>query len=307
MKQQIRIFIGSGLSLLLAACGATPKEKAHDAADLQTPVEITFAGHKDMASYIDLNASSAYLEKSNIKASINGYLRDMKVKMGDAVNSGQVLFSLVTKEAQAIGNTINRLDPAFKFSGVSNIRAAQNGFITMLNHQKGDYVQEGETLAVLSNKSSLVFLLDVPYAMRQNMISNTSVLLTLPDGEKLNGLVAAPLATVDSVAQTQRFIIRVSPTHAIPENLVAGARLINLFHSNAVTLPKSAVLSNETEDEFWVMKLSNDSTAVKVLVKKGMDDGKEIEILNPIFSPNDRFVLIGNYGLADTAKIKIKK
>ncbi|MCX2453401.1 HlyD family efflux transporter periplasmic adaptor subunit [Pedobacter sp. PLR] len=293
-----------GLSLLLAACGSPAKETEPD---LQTPVEITLAKHSDMASYVDLNASATYLEKSYIKASINGYLRDIKVTMGDVVNSGQVLFILVTKEAQAIGNSINRLDPAFKFSGTSNIRAAQTGFITMVNHQKGDYVTEGETLAVLSNKSSLVFLLDVPYAMRQNVVNNAAVVLTLPDGEKLNGTIGSALATVDSVAQTQRFMIRVAPGHAIPENLVAVARLVNLFHPNAVTLPKAALLSNETEDEFWVMKLSNDSTALKVLVKKGIDDGKQVEILTPIFVSNDRFVLAGNYGLPDTAKVKIKR
>lgn len=294
------------LGLLLSACGTTPKESAQEVPDLQTPVQVTLAGHHDMVSYVDLNASATYLEKSNIKASINGYLRDMKVKMGDVVNSGQVLFSLVTKEAQAIGNSINRLDPGFKFSGTSNIRAAQTGFITMVNHQKGDYVTEGETLAVLSNKSSLVFLLDVPYAMRQTLVNNAAVMLTLPDGEKLKGTIAAPLAAVDSIAQTQRFIIRVNPLHAIPENLVAVARVINVAHPNALTLPKSALLSNETEDEFWVMKLINDSTAVKVIVKKGIDDGKQIEILSPAFSSNDRFVLTGNYGLADTAKVKIK-
>lgn len=307
MKKLINILAASSLGFLLAACGTPSKEAAQDAPESQTPVQVTLAGHADMVSYVDLNASATYLEKSNIKASINGYLREMKVKMGDVVNSGQVLFSLVTKEAQAIGNSINRLDPGFKFSGTSNIRAAQTGFITMLNHQKGDYVTEGETLAVLSNKSSLVFLLDVPYAMRQNVVNSAVVVLTLPDGEKLNGTIGAPLASVDSVAQTQRFVIRVAPSHAIPENLVAVARVISVAHPNAVTLPKAAVLSNETEDEFWVMKMSNDSTAVKVLVKKGIDDGKQVEILAPDFRSDDRFVLVGNYGLTDTASVKIKK
>ncbi|WP_316752550.1 efflux RND transporter periplasmic adaptor subunit [Pedobacter gandavensis] len=305
MKNALKVTIALGLCLLWSACGGTPAKDA--APDLQTPVEVTLAGHGDMATYVDLNARSSYLEKSYIKASINGYLRNVNIKMGDAVNSGRVLFSLVTKEAEAIGNSINRLDPAFKFSGTSNIRASQTGFITMVNHQKGDYVTEGETLAVLSNKSSLVFLLDVPYAMRQNVVNNAAVVLTLPDGAKLTGTIGSALATVDSVAQTQRFMIRVAPAYAIPENLVAVARLVSLSHPNAVTLPKAAVLSNETEDEFWVMKLRNDSTAVRVVVKKGIDDGKQVEILSPLFVSNDRFVVAGNYGLPDTAKVKIKK
>lgn len=307
MNNLIKIIGASGLSLLLTACGTPAKENNLNVQEQQTPVEITLPERQDMVSYVDLNASAVYLEKSYIKASINGYLREMKVKMGDVVNSGQVLFSLVTKEAQAIGNSINQLDPAFKFSGTSNIRAAKTGFITMLNHQKGDYVTEGEVLAVLSNKNSLVFLLDVPYAMRQSLLNKAAVALTLPDGEQLSGTIGSPLASVDSVSQTQRFIIHVAPAHAIPENLVAIARIVNLLHSNALTLPKAALLSNETEDEFWVMKLSNDSTAVKVLVKKGIDNGKQVEILAPAFAATDRFVKVGNYGLADTAKVKIKK
>ncbi|WP_222943798.1 HlyD family efflux transporter periplasmic adaptor subunit [Pedobacter sp. N36a] len=303
----IKNIAAAGFSLLLAACGTPAKDHSLDTLEQRATVEITPPKRQDMASYVDFNASSSYLEKSYIKASINGYLKDMKVKMGDVVYSGQVLFSLVTKEAQAIGNSINQLDPAFKFSGTSHIRAAVPGFIMLLSHQKGDYVSEGEVLAVLSNKNSLVFLLDAPYAMRQSLVNNAAVALTLPDGEQLAGTIGVPLASVDSVAQTQRFIIHVSPDHAIPENLVALVRIVNLYHPNALTLPKAAVLSNETEDEFWVMKLNNDSTAVKVVVEKGIDDGRQVEILAPAFAANDRFVLSGNYGLADTAKVKIKR
>ncbi len=35
-----------------------------------------------------------------------------------------------------------------------------------------------------------------------------------------------------------------------------------------LVLPKQAVLGNETQTEFWVMKLINDSTAVKVINKQ---------------------------------------
>ena len=53
------------------------------------------------------------------------------------------------------------------------------------------------------------------------------------------------------------------------------------------------------------MKLINDSTAVKVLVKKGIETIDKIEITAPVFSLSDRIILTGNYGLADTAKVQI--
>ena len=55
------------------------------------------------------------------------------------------------------------------------------------------------------------------------------------------------------------------------------------------------------------MKLKDDTTAVKVADKKGLEAGDKVEILSPSFAPADRIVVTGNYGLADTAKVKIVK
>jgi hypothetical protein len=55
------------------------------------------------------------------------------------------------------------------------------------------------------------------------------------------------------------------------------------------------------------MKLVNDSTAVKVIVKKGIETNNEVEITDPVLNPSDRVILTGNYGLPDTASIIIMK
>jgi hypothetical protein len=76
---------------------------------------------------------------------------------------------------------------------------------------------------------------------------------------------------------------------------------------NAIALPKSAVITNETESEFWVMKLLNDSMAVKLDIKKGIQTDSLVQVLDPVLSLNDRFITEGAYGLPDTVKIVIKK
>jgi hypothetical protein len=55
------------------------------------------------------------------------------------------------------------------------------------------------------------------------------------------------------------------------------------------------------------MKLVNDSIAVKVIVKKGIETNNEVEIADPVFNPSDRVILTGNYGLPDTSLIIIMK
>ena len=273
----------------------------------QTPVTVTTINNQDIAEYVELNATSSFMERAIVKASINGYIQAETPQNGKYVRAGQVLFTLVTKESKAIGNVINKLDSSFKFTGITSIRASKSGYISVLNHQNGDFVQEGEQLAIISNNKSLVFLMDVPYELNASVRNQKNVQLILPDGEILNGSVSSALPSVDSVSQTQRIIIRVNPSHPIPENLIAKVKLIKTAHPEAASLPKEAVLANETQEEFWVMKMLNDSTAVKVVVQKGMETSDRIEIKHPKFNPKDRIVVTGNYGLADTAKVKIVK
>jgi hypothetical protein len=47
--------------------------------------------------------------------------------------------------------------------------------------------------------------------------------------------------------------------------------------------------------------------AAKVDIKKGLENSEKVEITSPSFLKNDRFLLTGNYGLPDTAKVTIKK
>lgn len=271
-----------------------------------TPVQVVSIADSALTEEIEVTAVSAYLEKSFVKANINGYVLTANATTGQQVSNGQQLFSLITKEAKSIGNSVNKLAPDLKFSGISKIKAAQSGLVVQVNHQKGDYVQDGEAMATISNLSSLVFLLDLPYEYNQLIKTNKNLTVELADGSKLKGFLAGTMPAVDSLAQTQRYIVKVSATALIPEGLIAKVKLVKVNHPNAQVLPKSAVLSNETEDEFWVMKMVNDSTAVRVNVKKGIESNNEIEIISPKFDKKDKIITTGNYGIADTAKVKIQ-
>jgi len=294
--------------VLLASCkGKDPAAEEDAKVETVTPVSVTGVNDSTMVNYTTLNAISTFQKRSVIKANANGYLQTVKAQMGQYINKGAVIFSIKTKEAQAIGNTINILDTTFKFSGVNRIKAADHGYITQINHQTGDYVQDGEQLAVISDRSSFVFIMQLPYEMRQMVKQNQTVQLTLPDGRNINGSIASFMPTVDTAAQTQGVIIRVNTDGTVPENLVAKARIVKTLKQNTQSLPKTAVLANETQTEFWVMKLINATTAVKTPIKKGMESGDQIEVLSPKFSPQDKIIVTGNYGLADTAKVKVIK
>ena len=89
--------------------------------------------------------------------------------------------------------------------------------------------------------------------------------------------------------------------------LIIKVRIPKKSNGNAITLPKAAILSNETETEFWIMKMINKNTAVKVPITKGIVTDDKIEVLSPSLSSKDQILLTGNYGVADTIKVKVVK
>jgi len=260
-----------------------------------------------MQEIVELNAVSTFLQKNQVSATTNGYLKSVTVLPGQRVAKGQVLFVLQGKEAANLGSTINNIDTTIHFSGEIKIMANSDGYMNVINRQVGDYVMEGEALAEINQSGSLVFLMQLPFELSSYLSKNKTVNLELPDRKNITGTVSMSVPTVDPVSQTQSVVIRVPNGGAIPENLIAKVRIVKNIKKNAVSLPKAAVLADETMENFWIMKMIDEEQAVKVPVTKGIESGSRVEILSPALSVNDVILETGNYGLPDTAKVVIQE
>ncbi|PSL47908.1 CusB/HlyD membrane fusion family barrel-sandwich protein [Chitinophaga niastensis] len=297
--------LSATLLVITSSCHTNAPAAEEKTAATGTPVTVANPETGNMEDAVVLNATSSFLLKTYVKAVANGYLQAANIKLGQHVTRGQLLFSLKTKEAENLGNTINKLDSSFRFTGLIPIKAPGNGYITQLATQAGNYVQDGEQLATISDDNSFVFVLNLPYELTAYIPKNNTVEVLLPDGQKLPGHMESPLPTVDSVSQTQNYVIRVHTTKLIPENLIAKVRLLKSLKPNAVFVPKAAVLSNESQSEYWIMKMLDSTTAVKVPIQKGMESDNKIEVLSPPLTAQDKILISGNYGLSDTATVSI--
>lgn len=273
-----------------------------------TPVTVTSIEISSLREVTELNATAAFLQKSVIKATANGYLRGGNIQLGQFVRAGQVLYTLQNKEASALGNLVGAVDTSFHLKTLLDIRANQTGFVTQLDREPGDYVQDGEQLAVISDAHSFAFVLDLPFELRRYLSQNRTVELILPDSSRLRATVSSAMPTVDPVSQTQRFVLNVPAANggrSIPENLIARVLWTKSIRPQAVSLPKAAVLTDEMQHEWWVMQLVDDSTAVKVPVRKGLESGDRVEIVAPKFGKDDRILISGNFGMPDTAHVMV--
>lgn len=308
MKQIIILIL---VSEMIFSCKSNSNSSI--AGDIQAeakPVtEVTVAYPSDTVQLnndISLNATATYLLKSDVKANSTGYITKTNIKLGDRVVKGRTLFGLQTKEARALGNTIDKLDPSFRFNGNTNVESPATGYVAMVNHQIGDYVQDGEVLATITDASSFGFVMDVPYEYLKLIKSKKSLPITLPDGTVLQGRVAKIMPSVDVVSQTVKVLLKVPNSETIPENLIATVSF-SKTSSNGLAVPKMAVLSDENQSEFWVMKMINDSTAIKTDIVKGVETNKYIQVKSGDLTINDRVIVSGNFGLGDTAIVKIQK
>jgi predicted small lipoprotein YifL len=303
----------------LAACGTKDPGAADDTAapaDGQEEVAVkpralvTVGGIQTdtLTDVLRLSAVSAYAAKDALRATTTGYVLAPTPVVGQQVRAGQTVFTIQTKESKTLHLDKLTGDPRLKFSGIIPIKSARAGILATVDKLAGDYVQDGEQLGLTYDKSRFGFLLDVPVTQLRYVHTGQTCRILLPDGRVLPGRVAEVLATADVSIQTQRYTIRpTGPVPDLPENLAVQVELDKTAPHLARTLPRGAVLTDETQTEFWVMKLLNDSTAVKVPVTVGAQEKDHIEIKQPAFSPKDKILLNGNFGLDDTAAVKVTR
>jgi multidrug efflux pump subunit AcrA (membrane-fusion protein) len=270
-----------------------------------TPVTVVPVTYKPVTENIDLPAVTAFINKSIVRSATTGTVESISVAIGENVKKDQLLCTIRTREASAISNSLKG-DSTLSFTGRINISATKEGVISSVSHQNGDFVQEGDELAVISEQNSLVFILDTPFELVKYVEQNRNCKIQLPDNQIINGTVTGKLPEMDTQSQTVRYVIKPSYSGHLPANLNAVVSIVKSSRAKAAILPKSAVLGNETQTEFWVMKLINDSTAIKIGVTKGFENNEEVEISSPDFLQSDRIILTGSYGLPDTARIIIK-
>lgn len=292
---------------LFISCQSKTEETAAEIKPV-AQVKVTNVSYKNMEDQVTLTATSVYLQRSQVTAPVAGYITHVYVKYGDAVNKDQVLYVMETKERTALGNNVINEDSTLKNFGKISIKAPSSGIITIIDRQQtGEYIMEGNPFCTITQNGDLAFQLNVPFEYHTLVEHSSYCMLVLPDKSQIPARIIKALSSLNPSAQTQMYLVKPLKNIFLPEGLVASVLLTTSSKANTQVLVKEAVLSDELMKNFWVMKLLNDTTAVKVDIKVGLKNTSEVEILSPQFNPADRILSEGNYGLADTASVKIIK
>jgi len=121
MKIFLLLYIFFAVALSSCKQKTSDDDDEEQPSEVVTPVTITNPITGNMSETVQLNAVSSFLLKTSVKANTTGYLQKVNAQLGKYVSEGQMLFEIKTKEAQALGNTINKLDTSLHFQGTVSI------------------------------------------------------------------------------------------------------------------------------------------------------------------------------------------
>ncbi len=293
---------------VVVSCSSKQSETASDTTSPKVSVKTTAIINGSIDDIISLNGKSVFLKKNVVLSSIQGYLKKVYIQYGDMVHKNDLLFEIQTKENKALENS--GLDPELSTSknGIIRVLAPADGIISELNvNSAGIFISEGGQLCTIVENKNMMVQVNVPYEYNKWIKINKACKIVLPDSTFIDGSVYKIMPVINETSQTQNVLIKVRSNRQVPENLNVIVRFVKMHHATALLIPKAALLTNEVQKEFWVMKILHDSIARKVPVKKGFENNRMVEILSANIAVNDPVIIEGAYGLQDSTIIKVVK
>ena len=288
--------------IIIGAC--TPKPQAQESEiTVKSDVEVSAPIIGNADRLLSFQAVTKYMQTNDIRTQLTGIITQINCTVASNIRANQALFTIQPQEAAALQKS--------KFSnqilaGLSDtVFAHLNGQIKSLNVQVGDFVQAGDILAscIRTNSMRIIAYIPVEQAASIEQMKRCSVIL--PDGTSVEGIVSGQLPSAEIQNQTQAYIIEPKKAISLAENINLNVQFAAEQLQDAVFVPESAVLGNEEQTRFWVMKLINDSICTKVTVQKGLKKDSLVQLIGSGLTINDLVISEGAYGLADSARVQI--
>ncbi|MGB3081273.1 MAG: HlyD family efflux transporter periplasmic adaptor subunit [Saprospiraceae bacterium] len=295
------------LSLIIIFSGCKrPESPTMAEAEIRTLVTIVHPSVENITEYIHLNGITIFQKKENIRSTNTGYIKSLSYKQGDFIKSGQLFCTIITKEQQALKGVASLDSTLIKFQKPMPVISQANGNITAINIFEGDYVSEGDILASISEPSSLVVQVNVPYEYNQIVKIGKACDIILPDGKSIHTAITGVMPSIEATSQSQTYLIRL-PNQSLPENLNVSIRIPSRQKNGLMCVPTKAIQTDEMQKEFWLMKIVDDSLAIKIPVHTGLQNDSLTEVISDRIKMTDTIVQQGAYGLIDSTLVRFEK
>lgn len=288
--------------LFLTACtsGQPDSENQNEA---KSDVEVISPIIRPTTNHVSFQGVTRFMQANDIRSQITGIVTRVNCTPAENISVHQALFVIQPQEAAALERS--NLSDEIKKGMTDTIYSHLNGQIKSLNVQTGDFVQAGDILASCIRSNSMKIIAYVPVEQIAIMDKTKACQIILPDGTSIDGRVSGKLPEAEAQNQTVAYIIDAQKAIALSENINLTVQFTTGQIQDAILVPASAVMGNEEQTSFWIMKLTNDSTCIKIPVQKGSKADSMVQVTGVDLTINDLIISEGAYGLGDSARVHI--
>jgi len=318
----------AALTLLVAAgvfAGCTKQKNQESQPSVVVDVKVAQLRMGSLDETVIVSGATMNQRESQLRSPINGIITKFQLFNGDTVRKGETLAVIQTKESQAAiqgaekllrtAATSSQRDEAEKALALAR-EGANNAIITapfpgiLSNKAKNEMeaIAEGEALASVIDPASIVFVADVPSHFLERVRKNQRVNIRFPSmpNKTYAGIVNRIDPQVNPNDQTARVQINFSqPITNIERSLFGDATILIGRKSNILLAPAVSVLHNDENNTTSIMVVRMDSLAHKIEIQVGTRQDSLTQILSKNLKAGDLVIVLGQYGLPDSTRVRI--
>jgi RND family efflux transporter MFP subunit len=191
--------------------------------------------------------------------------------------------------------------------GDNRVHSDVAGVIAKVNTQDGQIVAPGGPLVEIVAESDIEVKLGIEAEdlwAAQEGAPVTIIPLNDPTAPTVQGTIRLVTRRIDPTTRlVDVYVALPQATKLFLDGYVRGE--IQRVKKNALVVPRSAVLPNESRD-FELFTVVN-NRAVKHIVKIGTENPNEVQVITDDLHEGEPVVIVGNYELKDGMSVEIKK
>ena len=320
-----RCIITGGLGILFFLAGCSKNEGSDSSPAVTVNVRTTTIKKGQVEEMVEATGSTVIQREVQLRSAINGILVDFKFFNGDKISKGAIVAKVRSKEAQAAlqgaevllqsAQTSQQREEAQKAyslaeqsSNTISITAPFDGILANKQKNEMEVISEADQIATLVDPSSIVFVADVPVTSLNLIQTGQQVHLKFagtPAG-KFQGIVDRIEPLLNPNDQTGHVkILFSSGSQVILGSMFGEASIVRGKTSDALLIPKAALLVDDENNTVSVMVAGPDSMAHQVNVRVTWRNDSLAAIAAPALTAGTSIIIEGQYGLPDSTKIRV--
>ena len=185
----------------------------------------------------------------------------------------------------------------------TTIRAPISGVITQRLVELGDLVRGNEEIFVVADLDILLVKIFIPERrMFQVQVGQQATISVeaLPD-QVFEGRIRMISPEVIAESGTVKATLEIPANGLLKPGMFATVRLITDLRSQALVIPKKALVLETEEDDVYVIA---DGKVRRAAVELGLVDGDRVEVLSGL-SEGDLLITVGHDGLKDEIAVRV--